>query len=63
LEEHDFDIFRVCGRFVGEEVADLTGEPVALVGGLGSAPLILYGNGEICPVEECVPDSEVKFGL
>jgi hypothetical protein len=41
----------------------LTGEPVALIGGVGTAPLILYGGGEVGPVEEAVPDSEIEFVL
>ena len=53
----------ICERFCGEEFGDLACEPVALIGGVGTAPLVLDGDGEVVPVEERVPNSEVEFVL
>jgi hypothetical protein len=41
----------------------LTRKPVALVRGVGSAPLILNGDSEVSPVEERVPYTKVEFRL
>ncbi|KUI55627.1 hypothetical protein VP1G_03090 [Cytospora mali] len=35
-----------CGGEVGELLDDLAGEPVALVGAVGAAPVVLHGEGE-----------------
>jgi hypothetical protein len=63
LQQNNFNIFLVCKRFCCEEFRDLTCEPVALIRRVGAAPLVLYGDAEVFPVEERVPDSEVEFNL
>lgn len=48
---------------VGKEVDDGAGEPVALVGGVGTAPVVLDGEGERGPEVKGDGDALFELGL